>query len=156
MVFYVVAVGRMRDNSIRDACLEYAGRVGHHFKLRVIEVKDGGRADKHAAAAREDEGKSLAKAIPEGARIVALTRNGNAETSSRFAERIGKWRDQGVDVAFVVGGAHGIAEELLTRADHRMSVSHMTFPHEMARLMLLEQVYRACTILRGEPYHKGG
>ena len=156
MVFYVVAVGRLKDSLIRDSCMKYVARVGHYAKLEIVEVRDGGRPDNRAAAAREDEGESLLKAIPGGARIVALTRTGNAETSSRFARRIGDWRDQGVDVAFVIGGAHGLSEGLLTRADHRLSISQMTLPHELARLMLLEQLYRACTILRGEPYHKGG
>jgi 23S rRNA (pseudouridine1915-N3)-methyltransferase len=156
MAFYVVAVGRMKDSSVRDACMDYAARIGRHLKLEIVEVKDSGRPDKQAAAAREDEGRSLLKAIPRGALIVALTRAGHGEPSSSFAKRIGAWRDQSADVAFVVGGAHGLAEKILSRADVKLSVSQMTLPHELARLMLLEQLYRACTILRGEPYHKGG
>jgi len=156
MAFYVVAVGKMKDNAVRNACMDYAVRIAKHLKLEVVEVKDSGRPDKQAAAARDDEGRSLMKAIPDRARIVALTRTGVGESSSRFAERMIEWRDRGVDVAFVVGGAHGLAEEVVRRADLRMSISAMTLPHELARLVLLEQLYRACTIMRGEPYHKGG
>ncbi len=156
MAFYVVAVGRLKDSSVRDACMDYAARIGRHLKLRILEVKDSGRPDKQAAAAREEEGELLLKAIPQGALTVALTRAGFGEPSSSFAKRIGAWRDQSVDVAFVVGGAHGLAETILSRVDVKLSVSQMTLPHELARLVLLEQLYRACTILRGEPYHKGG
>ena len=156
MVLYLVAVGRMKDSSIREACLEYVARIRHYVKLELIEVRDGGRRDNRANLAREDEGKALLKAIPEVAQVVALTRSGSTETSSRFAKRLEVWRDRGMDVVFVIGGAHGLGESVLNRADHRISISSWTLPHELARLTLLEQLYRACTILRGEPYHKGG
>ena len=156
MVLYVVAVGRMKDSSIREACIEYVARVRRYVKLEVFEVRDGGHRDSRAALAREAEGTALLKAVPEGSQIVALTRLGTAETSSRFAKRLDGWRDQGMDVSFVIGGAHGLDEGVLNRATYRLSLSQMTLPHELARLTLLEQLYRACTILRGEPYHKGG
>ena len=146
----------MKDSALRDACNAYASRIRRHGKLEIVEVRDGGQTDKRAAVARRDERQSLLKAIPDGARIVALTRLGKAEASSQFAKRLGDWRDQGLDIAFVIGGAHGLAEDLLNRADFRLSISHMTLPHELARLVLLEQLYRALTIMRGEPYHKGG
>lgn len=156
MSLYIIAVGRIKNNSLREACAAYAKRVSRHVKLEIIEVRDSGHSDKHAAAARDEETKHLMRAVPAGARIVVLTRAGLAESSSQFAKRLGDWRDNGVDVAFVVGGAHGIADELIERAQWRMSISKMTLPHELARLVLLEQIYRACTIWRGEPYHKGG
>lgn len=156
MKFFLVAVGRLKDENVRRACGAYTTRVRRHMKLEVVEVRDGGRTDKHADTAREDEAKYLRKAIPEGARLVALTRVGEVLTSSQFAERVGEWRERGSDIAFVLGGAHGLAEELLCMAHHRLSLSHLTMPHELARLLFLEQLYRACTILTGEPYHKGG
>ncbi|MFC1639598.1 23S rRNA (pseudouridine(1915)-N(3))-methyltransferase RlmH [Gemmatimonadota bacterium] len=156
MVFYLVTVGRLKDGAIRDACLDYFTRVQRYVKLELVEVRDGGRRDNRAALAREEEGRALLKAIPASAQVVALTRVGKAETSLQFAGRLREWRDRGLDVAFVIGGAHGLDEELLKRANHRLSLSSWTLPHELARLTLLEQLYRACTILRGEPYHKGG
>jgi len=156
MVLYLVTVGRMKDSSIREACLEYVARLRHYVKLELIEVRDAGRRDNRAALAREDEGKALLNAIPEVSQVVALTRLGSTETSSQFAMRLEVWRDRDMDVAFVIGGAHGLGENVLNRASHRLSISSWTLPHELARLTLLEQLYRACTILRGEPYHKGG
>ena len=156
MVLYLVTVGRLKDGAIREACNEYVTRVQRYVKLEVAEVRDGGRRDNRAALAREDEGKALLKAIPASSQVVALTRSGETETSSQFAERLEGWRDRGLDIAFVIGGAHGLDEAVLKRANHRLSLSSWTLPHELARLTLLEQLYRACTILRGEPYHKGG
>ena len=156
MKFFLVAVGRVKDANLRKACADYAARVQRITKFEIIEVRDGGRTDKRAETAREDEARALRKAIPEGTRIVVLTRVGEAETSSQFARRLDEWREQGSDIAFVIGGAHGLADELIDSAHHRLSISAMTLPHELARLVFLEQLYRANTILRGEPYHKGG
>lgn len=156
MTLYLVAVGRLKDGALREACGNYVTRVQRYVKLEIIEVRDGGRRDNRSALAREEEGKALLKAIPETAQVVALTRLGKAESSSQFAGRLEGWRDRGQDVAFIIGGAHGIDESVLKRANHQLSISSWTLPHELARLTLLEQLYRACTILRGEPYHKGG
>ncbi len=156
MRFLLVVVGKMKDSSIHAACKEYTARVRRHSKLDIREVRDSGRSDRQAVEARRDEGKALLRAVPAGARIVALTRTGVGETSSQLAKRLASWRDHGLDVAFVVGGAHGLSDEVLSRADLKMSISSLTLPHELARLVLLEQLYRVCTIWRGEPYHKGG
>jgi len=156
MTLYVVAVGRLKDGALREACDNYITRVRRYVKLEVVEVRDGGRRDNRSALAREEEGKALLKAIPGTAQVVALTRLGKAESSSQFAGRLEGWRDRGQDVAFIIGGAHGIDERVLRRANIQLSLSSWTLPHELARLTLLEQLYRACTILRGEPYHKGG
>jgi 23S rRNA (pseudouridine1915-N3)-methyltransferase len=156
MTLYVVAVGRLKDGALREACDNYIMRVRRYVKLEVVEVRDGGRRDDRSALAREEEGKALLKAIPGTAQVVALTRMGKAESSSQFAGRLEGWRDRGQDVAFIIGGAHGIDERVLRRANIQLSLSSWTLPHELARLTLLEQLYRACTILRGEPYHKGG
>ena len=156
MVLHLVTVGRLKDGAIREACNDYIARVQRYTKLEVVEVRDGGRRDNRAALAREEEAKGILKAIPGTSQVVALTRLGSAETSSQFAGRLEGWRDRGLNVAFVIGGAHGLGDEVLKRANHRLSLSSWTLPHELARLTLLEQLYRACTILRGEPYHKGG
>ena len=156
MKYFLIAVGKMKDTSINEACEEYAGRVRRHLKLEIKEVRDAGRTDRLAAEARSEEGRSLLRAIPAGARLVALTRTGVGESTSQLANRLASWRDQGSDVAFVIGGPHGLDDEIVSRAEFRMSISPMTLPHELARLVLLEQLYRVCTVWRGEPYHKGG
>lgn len=156
MALHLVTVGRIKDRSIGDACERYVARVKRYMKFDVTEVRDAGRRDSRAGLAREEESKALLRAIPATSQLVALTRSGKEETSSRFARRLEGWRDGGVDVGFVIGGAHGLDERVLSRAHHLLSISKWTLPHELARLVLLEQLYRACTILRGEPYHKGG
>jgi 23S rRNA (pseudouridine1915-N3)-methyltransferase len=86
---------------------------------------------------------------------VALTRGGRAPTSEQFARQVGRWREEARDVAFLLGGAYGLADALIEGAATTLSLSPLTLPHELARLVLLEQLYRAGTIQRGEPYHKG-
>ncbi len=156
MKLHVVAVGRMRDCFLRESCREYAIRVRRYVKLDISEVRQGRRRKKRGGDSLEEEGDALLSAVPNNFVIVALTRVGHAEDSKRFAKRLEKWRDSGMDVAFLIGGAHGLSDTVLRRAGLQLSLSKMTLPHELARLNLLEQLYRACTIMRGEPYHKGG
>lgn len=151
----IVAVGRLKNASIKEACSEYATRIHRYGKLEITEVRDGGKRDAQAVQARREEGKALLKALPQRSKVVALTRMGEEESSLRFAKRLERWQDQGVDVSFVIGGAHGLDDRVLEVADFRWSLSQLTLPHELARLTLLEQIFRAFTILRGEPYHKG-
>jgi len=156
MTIYVVAVGRVKSSSLRVACREYEKRTKHYVKLEVREVRDGGLPDRDADRIRKIEGEALLKAIPRGASVVALTRMGESLSSSDLAKQLDEWQQSNRDVAFVVGGAHGLDQAVIGKAQSRLSLSRLTFPHELARLALLEQLYRACTILRGEPYHKGG
>ena len=154
MVFHVVAVGRMKDGGLKALCQDYLKRSNRYVSIAVHEVPDARRARTHAAALQE-EAEGLLRAIPDRAHTVALTRDASQPDSRAFAQRLGRWREEARDVAFVVGGAYGLHERVLQRASERISLSSMTFPHEMARLLLLEQLYRGNTILRGEPYHKG-
>jgi 23S rRNA (pseudouridine1915-N3)-methyltransferase len=155
MAVYLVAVGKLKNAALRNACEDYYKRVRNYLKLEVCEVRDGGRTDRDAEAARKSEGKALLKAVPGGALVVAVTRTGRASSSSELAGQLEQWRREDRDVVFLVGGAHGLDAAVLAASDLRLSLSAMTFPHELARLVLLEQLYRACTISRGEPYHKG-
>jgi 23S rRNA (pseudouridine1915-N3)-methyltransferase len=155
MAFHVVAVGRVRDAALRAACDEYLQRVRRSGPVHVHEVAEAGRAGATPAVAQRIEGERVRHATPRGALRVALTRVGRAHTSDQFARLVGRWRDGARDVAFVLGGAHGLPDDLVQDADAALSLSPMTLPHELARLVLLEQLYRAGTILRGEPYHKG-
>ncbi|HEX9633186.1 MAG TPA: 23S rRNA (pseudouridine(1915)-N(3))-methyltransferase RlmH [Gemmatimonadales bacterium] len=153
--FHVVAVGRVRDAALRAACDEYLRRIRRGARIDVREVPEAGRAGVTPAVTQRLEGERVRRATPGGALRVALTRVGRAQTSEQFARLVGRWRDGARDVAFLLGGAHGLSDGLVRDADVALSLSHLTLPHELARLVLLEQLYRAGTILRGEPYHKG-
>ncbi len=154
MTIHLVAVGQIKNPSIRETCADYASRIQHYMRLEIKEVKDGGRRDRDAAYARMLESQALYQVAPKGCSIVALTRSGSSETSQSFAKMLESWRSQSNHVALLLGGAHGLDGDILERADASLSLSQFTLPHDIARLVTLEQLYRACTILRGEPYHK--
>ena len=140
MRYRVVAVGRLRNAALRTACDEYLERLRHYARVEEREVKDEAR---------------ILEAVPEGSRLVALSRRGDQWTSAELAEWTGRWDMDGRDVTFAVGGAESLPEPVLERAERVWSLSPLTFPHEMARVILYEQLYRAYTIRRGEPYHRG-
>ena len=154
MVVHVVAAGRLSSAVLREACADYVQRFQRFGKLTVREVRAGPAHAPRAERMRK-EGERLLAAAPPKARIVALTRAGQPETSEGFARRLAQWHAGAVDVAFLIGGAYGLAPDVLARSDATLSLSSLTLPHEIARLVLLEQLYRASTILQGTPYHKG-
>ena len=150
MKVLVLAVGKPRA-LLAPAIREYQARAGRYFPFDVIELPlskgEGGR---------EAEAGRLLGRVPEGFDVVALTREGRRMSSrglARYLEALGLHRRPGV--AFLVGGPHGLADSVLARADHRLSLSAMSLPRDMARLLLAEQIYRAGTLIRGQPYHKG-
>jgi 23S rRNA (pseudouridine1915-N3)-methyltransferase len=134
----VVAVGKLKDAPLRAVADDYFGRIRRYAPCEEREVKTG---------------EELERAAPEGAVTVALEVHGEALTSTAFAARIDEWsrRGKGV-VAFYIGGAEGIPKDVSARADARLSLSTLTLPHRLARILLAEQLYRAMTILRREPY----
>jgi len=140
MRYRVVAVGRLKNAALRAACDDYLDRLRHYARVEEREVKD--------------EALVLA-AVPKGARLVALSREGEQWTSGQLADWTGRWDLEGRDVGFAVGGAEALPEAVLRAADVVWSLSRLTFPHELARVILYEQLYRAHTIRRGEPYHRG-
>jgi 23S rRNA (pseudouridine1915-N3)-methyltransferase len=154
MTFHLVAVGRLKDAALRDACADYANRIRRYVKFRIIEVRHTRGRAHDPREIRRLEGTALLRALRPGMRVVALTRSGESDDSAAFARRVDAWQREARDVAFLVGGAGGIDDAVLQRAETRLSLSALTMPHELTRLVLLEQLYRACTILRGEPYHK--
>ncbi|MDF1586309.1 23S rRNA (pseudouridine(1915)-N(3))-methyltransferase RlmH [Marinimicrococcus flavescens] len=148
----LIAVGRSRDRAIAELVERYARRCPWPFE--TLEVQPRGRVDPHKLAA--EEARLLLAAVPEGAAIIALDEHGELQDSQTFAHRLGALRDQGRRcIAFLIGGADGHAPELLARADLKLAFGRMTWPHEMVRVLLAEQVYRATTILSGHPYHRG-
>ena len=155
MVISIIAVGKLKHAGLRDLCDEYTKRLRGRLRLEIIEVRAAGRRDENAADTMRHEADSIRRAIPKNARVFCLTRNGPSETSEAFADRLATWKTDGRDIALVVGGAFGLEGALREEAEATLGLSPMTLPHELARAVLLEQLYRADPILRGEPYHKG-
>jgi 23S rRNA (pseudouridine1915-N3)-methyltransferase len=153
---WVVTVGRP-GRLLEGAIAEYESRAARYWPLAVTEVKEERGRDLSADRVRDAEAERLLKRVPPGAELVALTRTGDAFSSdglSRHLQRMAMQAKPGV--AFVIGGAQGLADSVVRRADRRMRLSTFTMPHDLARLVLMEQLYRVGTIARGEPYHKGG
>lgn len=149
----IVCVGRPRG-PLADAAREYEARLGRALRLELVEVREEALQRGTEREVRERERRRLAPQL-EGWRVVALDRAGLALDSERLAERLGGWEETPPQrTAFVVGGPVGLAPELLAAADVRLSLGPLTLPHQLARVVLAEQLYRATTILRGEPYHR--
>ncbi|HEX4574242.1 MAG TPA: 23S rRNA (pseudouridine(1915)-N(3))-methyltransferase RlmH [Gemmatimonadales bacterium] len=138
--YRVAAVGRVKDAALRAACDQYLARLRHYTRVEEREVKDEAR---------------LLGAIPEDSRLVALAESGEPWTSGDLARATARWEMDGRDVTFAVGGAEALPQAVLARAEWVWSLSRLTLPHELARVILYEQLYRAYTIRRGEPYHRG-
>jgi 23S rRNA (pseudouridine1915-N3)-methyltransferase len=150
----VAVVGKPRDANLAGAIREYEARAARYWPLDVREVRQESAADPSGSRARDAEAKRLLVAIPPAAQVVACDVSGRSFTSERFAEWLQEARERAVDVAFVIGGAFGLGEPLKSRVSSTLSLAPWTLPHELARLVLVEQLYRAGTIIRREPYHK--
>jgi 23S rRNA (pseudouridine1915-N3)-methyltransferase len=150
---HVLAVGRLRP-AYREAADEYLRRLSRLLPVQEREVREAGRAGNPTAQQRE-EGRRLVEATPAGAITVALTREGTAWSSAALARQVQRWRDGARPVAFLLGGSTGIDPALVRSTDVRWSLGPLTLPHELARVVVLEQLYRAATINAGQPYHKG-
>ena len=138
MKLFVIAEGRIKERELRAVANDYLGRLTRYVRCEEIEARDAA---------------GLAKAIPEGAFVVALEVDGERITSSELSLRLERWGARGKGlVAFLIGGAEGIPKALSERADLRLSLSSFTLPHRLARVVLFEQLYRAMTLQRGEPY----
>ena len=156
MRIVVAAVGRVKAGYYAEGCADYLGRLAHAWPTRVVEVKDaprtsGGSPDRWRAL----EAQGVLAAVPPGGRLLALDERGATLTSAAFAELLGRLRDQSVPaVVFAIGGPDGLDESVRRAAERVLSFGAMTMPHELVRLVLLEQLYRAGTILAGTPYHR--
>ncbi len=150
----VVAVGRLKEPYWRDAAAEYLKRLRPYAAIEVVEVPDRDvTADERGALKVEAEG--ILRAIPEGAHVVVLEIGGRQLSSEGFSAWLERAGIEGrSSIAYVLGGAAGLDAAVLSRADERVSLGAMTLPHQLARVVLLEQVYRGFRIMRGEPYHR--
>ena len=149
----LVAVGALRP-AYREPCDEYLRRLGHYAETTVKEVKEAGRVPE-GPARRAEEAKRLTAALPKGALVIACAREGDPWSSRELAIRLERWQAAARPIAVVIGGSNGLDPAFIAKADHRWSLGPLTLPHELARVVIAEQLYRACTILKGEPYHKG-
>ncbi len=152
----VMAVGSPGGPGVAEPVRAYERRAGRYFDLRVVEV-DAAGGGLSEAEGRRREAEALLERLPDDLEAFALTREGKGLTSEGLARHLQRMATYGrPGAAFLVGGARGLGERVLGAADHRLSLSPMTLPHGLARLVLAEQLYRAGTIARGEPYHRGG
>jgi 23S rRNA (pseudouridine1915-N3)-methyltransferase len=143
----LLCVGKLKEPFYRAACQEYEKRLGGYCDCRVVELPEGKNREQEAAAIREK--------IPKGAWLCVFTPEGKTCSSEQLADKLRQVKLSGKSAAcFIIGGSEGMSEELKQQADFRLSVSPMTFPHHLFRVMALEQLYRAETIQAGTPYHK--
>ncbi len=150
----LVSPGKTKEDYLRTGIEDFAGRISHYAKIEIKAVKEKkGIADSDRA--RETEGKLQLESCSKSAFPVVLDPAGRQVSSEQFAELVGDWENQGKQVvSFIIGGPEGLSETVVKRADLVLSLSSMTFTHEMARLLLLEQIYRAYSIKAGTKYHK--
>jgi 23S rRNA (pseudouridine1915-N3)-methyltransferase len=150
----LLVIGRPRHAGLADAIRDYETRAARYWPLDVIEVKEESGRGLTAATVKDREAERLLERLPTDAQLVVCDPGGSSMESPRFASWLHEQREQARSVAFMIGGAHGLGEAALSRAARRLSLAPWTLPHEVARLVLSEQLYRAGTIIRGEPYHK--
>jgi len=151
----ILMIGRTSDNYLLQGIAEFTGRLKHYLKLNWVELPDlKERKSLTAQQVREKETELLLKKLPARSVVVLLDESGREYTSVGFAEFITKQANSGTrELVFIIGGAYGASEELKKRADTMLSLSRMTFTHQLIRLIFAEQLYRAMTITRNEPYH---
>ena len=155
MRIHLIAVGTRMPSWVEQGYREFSKRLPRECSLRLLEIPLGKRSKSQAAArARDEEGQAMLAAIPADCHVVALDVKGRAWSTEDLAARLQDWMASGRDLALLVGGPDGLSPACLERADQRWSLSALTFPHALVRVMLAEQLYRAWTITTGHPYHR--
>lgn len=159
MKISILTVGKIKEKYLRDAIAEYSKRLSRYCKLEIIETADEKTPDNASETVedsiRNKEGERLLKYIKDDAFVITLEIAGEQLTSEKFAEKINNLGIRGNShIQFVIGGSIGLGKEVLKRSDYALSFSKMTFPHQLMRIILLEQIYRSYRILNHEPYHK--
>ena len=155
----IISVGKLKERYWKNAIEEYSKRLSKYCKLEIMELPDEKTPENSSLAEEEQilkkEGQRIIKAIKQDALVIALAIKGNMFSSEQFAAQIEKDTTQGISHhIFIIGGSLGLSKEVMDRADRAISFSAMTFPHQMMRVILLEQIYRAMRIIKKEPYHK--
>lgn len=159
MKITLITVGKIKEKYLRDAIAEYSKRLSKYCKLEIVEVADEKTPD-HASetfenAIREKEGERILRYVKDDAYVITLEIGGRMLGSEELAEKIERLGIQGKShIMFIIGGSLGLGPEVMKRSDYALSFSKMTFPHQLMRVILLEQIYRSYRIISGEPYHK--
>ena len=159
MKITLITVGKIKEKYLRDAIAEYSKRLGKYCKLEIVEVADEKTQENVGKAVealiKEKEADRILRFIKEDSYVITLEIQGKLLTSEELAEKIDQLGIQGKShITFVIGGSIGLGEKVLKRSDFALSFSRMTFPHQLMRVILLEQIYRSCRINSNEPYHK--
>ncbi|MBB3908212.1 23S rRNA (pseudouridine(1915)-N(3))-methyltransferase RlmH [Anoxybacillus rupiensis] len=159
MNIMVLSVGKLKEKYLKQGIEEYVKRLSGYAKMEIIEVADEkapeNLSDQEMKQIKEKEGERILAKISDDMHVIALAIDGKMKSSEEFAIHLDKLATYGTSkVAFVIGGSLGLSEKVMKRANESLSFSQMTFPHQLMRLILLEQIYRAFRINRGEPYHK--
>ena len=159
MKITVITVGKIKEKYLRDAIAEYSKRLSKYCKLEIIEVADEKTPDNASEVVedsiRSKEAERILKYVKDDAYIITLEIGGKQLSSEELADKIDKLGVQGTShIIFIIGGSIGLGKEVLNKSNYALSFSKMTFPHQLMRVILLEQVYRSYRIINGEPYHK--
>lgn len=159
MQITIVAVGSIKEKYLRDGIQEYVKRIGAYSQIDIVEIPEEKisqtASQTEIEVGMQKEGARILQQIPKRSYVIALCIEGKQQDSETFAHTIEKITVDGVaHICFVIGGSNGLSDEVKQQADRKLSFSKMTFPHQLMRLVLVEQVYRAFRILRNEPYHK--
>ena len=155
----IIAVGKLKEKYLKMAVDEYSKRLSRYAKLEIIELQDektpDNASEKEEVQIKEKEGSAILSKIKDNSYVIAMDLNGKQLTSVEFSQFISNCAVMGnSNIVFVIGGSLGPSEEVIKRADYKLCFSKMTFPHQLFRVMLLEQVYRGFRIMNNEPYHK--
>ena len=155
----IIVVGKLKEKYLKTGIDEYLKRMSSYAKVEIVEIPDEKAPEELSAAEMEQvkqkEGEKLLAKLSQDSYVIALAIDGRMKSSEELADSLDKLATYGKSkIAFVIGGSLGLSDEVLKRANEKLSFSKMTFPHQLMRLILLEQVYRAYRINRGEPYHK--
>lgn len=159
MKITIITVGKIKEKYLKDAIAEYSKRLTKYCKLEIVEVADEKTPDNASEvvenAIRAKEAERILKYVKDDAFVITLEINGKQLTSEELADKIDKLGVQGTShIIFIIGGSIGLGEDVLQKSNYALSFSKMTFPHQLMRVILLEQIYRSYRIISGEPYHK--
>lgn len=159
MKITIITVGKIKEKYLKDAIAEYTKRLSKYCKLEIVEVADEKTPDNASEVVedsiRSKEAERILKYVKDDAYVFTLEINGKQLTSEELADKVEKLGVQGTShIIFIIGGSIGLGKEVLAKSNYALSFSKMTFPHQLMRVILLEQIYRSYRIINGEPYHK--
>lgn len=155
----IIAVGKIKEKYIQEGIKEFSKRLSRYCNLKIIEVDDEkapeNLSDKEIEVVKQKEGLKILSKIPQNSLIISLEIQGMEVSSEELSKKMEDTMISGInDITFIIGGSLGLSDEVRSKSDAKLSFSKMTFPHQLMRLILLEQIYRGWRIMKGEPYHK--